>query len=287
MNTIIVLFPSDYFNVKQIDPDYADEYEAVCKIPEFNIILYNYDEYVAEGSYNLYPKDYYTGDCIYRGWMLTPEQYRVLYNFLSKKSVALINTPEEYNACHLFPNALRYIGAYTPKSLIFPQGTQIDWGLVNKSFEKFMVKDYVKSVKDSGFPSFFETPVDTAEMNRRIAEFIDLRGKLFTGGIVLKDYVGLMRYGVTTNEYRAFYLRGQLLSLFRNSNQPDSCRLVPNEFVEKFTDLPSNYYTVDFAELADGNWVVVEVGDGQVSGLSPKQYRFKYYDDIRRILLEE
>ena len=51
--------------------------------------------------------------------------------------------------------------------------------------------------------------------------------------------------------------------------------------------LPSNYYTVDFAELSNGDWIVIETGDGQVSGLSPNQYPFKYYDDMRYVLLTD
>ena len=281
---MLFLFPSDYFNIKQIDPDYAAEYEAMCKIPEFKAVLFNYDEFVSDGKIKLHPKDYYTGDCIYRGWMLNPEQYQTLCSFLSGTGITLINSPTEYDACHLFPNALPRIEPYTPKCLVFADGAAIDWELANKTFTRFMVKDYVKSVKETGFSAFFETPVEPSEMNLRITEFIELRSKLFTGGIVLKDYVDFKRYGETTNEYRAFYLKGQRLSLCRNSKQPDYCRFVPNDFVAKFVNLPSNYYTVDFAELADGNWIVVETGDGQVSGLSPDQLVFKYYDDIRAVL---
>ena len=32
---MLILFPSDYFDIKKIDEDYAHEYEAVCRIPEF------------------------------------------------------------------------------------------------------------------------------------------------------------------------------------------------------------------------------------------------------------
>ena len=281
---MLFLYPSDYFDIKQPDSHYESEHEAMCKIPEFKAILFNYDELVHEGRIRIFPKDYYKGNCIYRGWMLNPEQYSSLYNFLDGNGISLINSPKEYDTCHLFPNALPSIEPYTPKSLVFADSSEIDWELVDKTFERFMVKDYVKSVKDTGFPAFFETPVSIAEMESRIAEFIELRGSLLTGGIVLKDYVELKQYTDATNEYRAFYLYGRLLSLSRNSKQPKSCRSVPQDFIDKFANLPSNYYTVDFAELADSNWIVIETGDGQVSGLSPGQIVFKYYDDIEYVL---
>jgi len=281
---MLILFPSDYFNPKQPDPDYKAEYEAVCRFPEFKIILYNRDGFAQGEPIKIYPDNYFTGECIYRGWMLSPEQYIALYDFLKNRDITLINTLEQYDCYHLFPVVYPEIKQYTPKILFFESEQPIDWDSVNNTFTRFMVKDYVKSVKGHNFPVFFETPIKPEEMNRRITEFIELRGSLFTGGIVLKEYVELKKYGDTSNEYRAFYLRNELLSLSRNSNQADSCPLPPHEFIDKFKTLQSQYYTVDFAELVDGTWIVLETGDGQVSGLSPGQWEFKYYDDMRSIV---
>jgi len=284
---VLILFPSDYFDRKNVDPDFNAEYEAVCRIPEFKIVLFNYDGFISGEPLKIYPEASHVGDCVYRGWMLKPEQYKRLYDLLQGKGILLINTPVEYDTCHLFPHSRRFLHSDTPKSLCYQDGEAIYWDIVNRTFNKFMIKDYVKSVKGTGFPTFFETPVNANEMRNRILEFIELRGSLFTGGIVLKEYVDLKKYGETTNEYRAFFLDNQLLSLCRNSNQSETCRSVPLDFVSRFNKLPSNYYTVDFAELSNGDWIVIETGDGQVSGLSPNQYPFKYYDDMRYVLLTD
>ena len=45
----------------------------------------------------------------------------------------------------------------------------------------------------------------------------------------------------------------------------------PRELVEKYRMLDSPFYTVDYAELKDGTWKIIEVGDGSVSGLSDGQ----------------
>ena len=285
-NDVLILFPSDYFDAKKVDPEYMAEYEAVSQIPELKTVLFNYDGFVSGEPLKIYPKDFYTGDCIYRGWMLTPEQYRKLYSILQDNDILLINTPNEYETCHLFPVARHFLCSDTPESLCYKDGEAIYWDIVNRTFKRFMVKDYVKSVKGTNFPVFFETPIKSKEMNKRISEFIELRGNLYTGGIVLKEYVDLKKYGDTTNEYRAFFLDNQLLSLCRNSNQSEACCTVPLDFVNKFNELPSNYYTVDFAELTEGGWIVIETGDGQVSGLSPNQFPFKYYDNMRYMLLD-
>jgi len=282
---LLILFPADYFDIKSIDLDFSSEYETVCQIPELNTAFFNYDGFVSGDPIKIYPKDYYTGDCIYRGWMLKPEQYKTLYDYLQNIGISLINTPEEYNACHLFPNAICHgLQQHTPHVKVYADGEKIDWDIVNGLFKRFMIKDYVKSVKETAFPEYFKTPVNAHEMEKRIFEFIDLRGKLYTHGIVIKEYVNLRKYGETTNEYRAFFLDNNLLSLSRNSNQHEICNHIPIDYVKQFCNMPSKYYTVDFGELSDGKWIVLETGDGQVSGLSPNQNTFKYYDDMRRML---
>lgn len=72
-------------------------------------------------------------------------------------------------------------------------------------------------------------------------------------------------------------LAGDLLNVCRNSSQPASVAKPPEELVLACSDLGSHYYTVDFAERADGVWIVVETGGGQVSGLAAAQDSVIYY----------
>ena len=83
---MLILFPSDYFDIKKVDSDYVQEYEAVAKLSGLNIILFNYDEFVSGMTIKVFPNASYTGQCIYRGWMLTPAQYKTLYDFLLNPS---------------------------------------------------------------------------------------------------------------------------------------------------------------------------------------------------------
>lgn len=279
-----ILYPSDYFDSKSVEINYEDEYKAACGMPEFDIILYNYDEFISSGNIRFYPEEFNEGLCIYRGWMLKPDKYKELYEKLKSKGVILINDTIEYERCHLFPNSYADIKGYTPKTRWYEDYMRINWDFINSEFKKFMIKDYVKSAKGTNFPTNFETPVKQEMMKEYIDEFIRIRGALFTKGIVIKEFVDFKKYKDITNEYRAFFMKGKLITLSKNSNQSDNCPFVPIEFVEKFAALKSNFYTVDFAELNSGKWIVVEVGDGQVSGLSPDQYIFKFYDEIRQVI---
>jgi hypothetical protein len=74
-----------------------------------------------------------------------------------------------------------------------------------------------------------------------------------------------------------------IVSVSKNSLQLDYVNNVPNELIEKYKNLPSPFYTVDYAELEDGTWKILEAGDGQVSGLSPNQDAESFFRTINII----
>jgi hypothetical protein len=53
----------------------------------------------------------------YRGWMMTPEYYRVLYEALAAKSIRLINDPDQYRHAHHLPKNYPVIEGHTPRSV--------------------------------------------------------------------------------------------------------------------------------------------------------------------------
>ena len=57
--------------------------------------------------------------------------------------------------------------------------------------------------------------------------------------------------------------------------------------IEKYRNLASPYYTVDYAELEDGTWRIVEAGDGEVSGLSDNQDYEQYFRALYQCFKEE
>ena len=107
--------------------------------------------------------------------------------------------------------------------------------------------------------------------------FYKYRGHLLTGGICIKEYLDLKRYGDRTNEYRVFYINHEIATISRNSAQGIYAPLPPQDLLEKYSNLGSNYYTVDYAELEDGSWRIIEAGDGEVSGLSEFQDYEQYF----------
>ena len=212
---------------------------------------------------------------------MIPEVYEEFYTALKTNNITLINNPNAYNFMHIFPNVYKSIQEDTAKILTFPLHQPIDLHRIKSNgIHKFLVKDYVKSVKGSNFPSSFHVDIPQEEFDEWMKVFYQYRGNLLTGGICIKEYLNLKQYGDKTNEYRVYYANHKICSIAKNSNQGYLTPLPPEDFILKYKNLPSNYYTIDYAQLIDDSWIIIECGDGQVSGLSNSQDYVDYYNNL-------
>lgn len=273
---MIFLFPSMYNDATQVDDDYAIEKNVVeelgCKT-----LLFNFDAFVfgnkpiriSVKKENITEKDK-QDVVIYRGWMLRAEHYQKLYTVLHKLGLKLINLKDEYRGAHELPHSYKYLKKYMPGIEIYEDGKEIDWKGITSKYDKFMFKDYVKSVKGLGFPEYFDSTYSSIELQEYYLKLKDLRGEDFTGGLVVKEYVSLKRDTKDKlNEYRCWFYNGRLFDTYRNIQGPfgEGVSDLNVSWVKKLPKLKSKFYTIDVAELKSGGWVVIETGDGQVSGL--------------------
>lgn len=102
--------------------------------------------------------------------------------------------------------------------------------------------------------------------------------------IYARDYVPLVELSKgfndlpITKEFRFFVAYGQVLcgAFYWASHTDDlkeipSADCVPQEFLQKAIDRigdNANFYALDVAQTASGPWTVIEINDGQMSGLS-------------------
>lgn len=273
-----LLYPCDYFNHKEVDEAYAQEM-TIAKSLGFDCLLFNYDEFIETKKINLSAVK--RCDTIYRGWMLNGEDYYSFNNLLYLKGYILINSDEMYLACHHFNRVYPYLvdTINTPKTIKYYPNIN----LKEHFTDYFIMKDNVKSVKGTDFPDKISVDIDADEFLKLIDKFVEYRGKLYTGEIILKQYVDLKRYGNATNEWRVFYYYGQVLTTSANSNQPNGVPRVLDTIVNSILDIKpirSKFFTADFAETESGDWILIETGDGQVSGLSPNQNIVEFYSKI-------
>jgi len=296
----LILFPSSFFSAKKVDEDLQSEYDAVISTGLYDTIFSGYDKWFNEDKLVLSETPTARRKAIMRGWMMKPSQYNQFYDVMTlfmarngrmaihheceaihdkllANNIELITAPSEYEQMHIFPNAYKFFGDDTVFMKVYPLHEQIEISDVKKHFNRFLVKDFVKSVKGTEFPKFFDVSITQEEFDNWMEVFYKYRGNLLTGGICIKEFLSLKFYGERPNEYRVFYANGEIVSISKNSGQENFTQEPPKELVEKYKNLPSIYYTVDFAELADGTWKVIEAGDGSVSGLSEFQDAEQYF----------
>lgn len=272
-----ILFPSEPFSPKKVDSAMKAEYEA-AKLVGFEVFLFDHDEFVKSANLrtNL-PDSKDSFECekiILRSWMLKQSQYMCLDSCLNDECYKLINTTVQYLTCHFLPNALPYIQYHSGLvwSITLGKADMGDWGPARKFLGgDVIIKDYVKSEK--GNPDLFLLSKDLTneEFTNRVMQFVEARGKLFNEGIVLKEVLPLKKYEGQTNEWRFFYYKNENLISNQNSDTPVSVTS-PSAYMIGELDriakkVNSNLFTIDIAELENGTWTILEMGDGQVSGL--------------------
>lgn len=134
---------------------------------------------------------------VYRGWMMTPEQYLVFYRGLSERGLSLINPPQEYKHCHYLPEWLSELRIITPESAVLPMkpGETLTRGQAARSLSSFgtravIVKDFVKSEKHHWVGACYISDASDTEGALKVAQrFLERRGGDLQGGLVFPVYV--------------------------------------------------------------------------------------------------
>lgn len=293
-----ILFCESPFAGNKVDEDYENEFDA-AKSNGFSTLLFNFEDLTSEENSAFATKRINKNDelekVIYRGWMLTPKQYVILYDQLLTKNFQLINTVTEYQNCHYLPDSLKFITQKTPKTIFekFDQGNSLET-LIEKSKvfgnQSVILKDYVKSEKHDWESACFVKDVsDTKNLESTINNLLRLRGKYLNEGIVIREFLELNDLTIhsksgmpLTEEYRFFFCCGKLIGLFNYweegeyNSKPDT-----KEFETIAKNIESNFFSMDIARQKSGELVIIELGDGQVAGL-PDQVNFDdFYKNLK------
>lgn len=273
-----ILFPCDQ-NLKQVDENFLIEFN-ICNKLHINTALYDHDKLILDDYLKI--TNFSDDKIILRSWMLNKAQYLKLYNKLLIKNCKLINNIDEYLYCHYFTNVLQDIKNYCINSTWFYLSDMDDklLKLVHKNIKTdLIIKDFVKSEKGT---NFFKINKDITfnDFKVFVNAFIKERQPLFNEGIVLKEYMK-----VKNNEWRAFILNGELISL--DCNSTDNCLESPSiDYVKTIakTINKSNFYTIDFIQKENNEWIILECGDGQVSGFPKRTDVEKFYINLQNYI---
>lgn len=254
----VFLYPESYLRLKHIDEAYVEEAKALQdsghKTLTFNSETYLEDDFsIISGS-----------TVIYRGWMLTLEEYAKLEKRLSEFNVKMLTSSEQYKAAHYLPEWVDKLEGLTPKSHSFKNVKAAREYVIHHDKQEFFVKDFVKSLKTET-KSFIH---DIEQLDTWISEVEFFKGYI-EGGICLREVEQFKE----ETELRFFVVNGVI---FNNGMK------IPRIVLDVVDRIDLPFYSVDVVKNQDDEWRVVEIGDGQVS--SSETWKLDSFSKIFRAL---
>lgn len=277
MTAPFVIFCADPLDDRSVEPDYLCEVEpaTLAGFTSARLDHDNLDRHINPKAALRKTRLDQTGRAVYRGWMLSAEAYAALFAALAERNVALLTTPVEYIACHHAPGSYAALAEWMPKAAWIDEADLDDAERRAEVLAQFgtsalVVKDWVKS-QAAGYwneACFISDASDSEQVNRVLTRFRELQGESLVGGVVFKAYVPLLPQSGPAYEWRAFIVDRKVVVCTPRSEAANSLGAPPPEVIERVAaNVPSRFASADFGCDADGRWWLLEVGDGQVSGL--------------------
>jgi hypothetical protein len=277
MPSPFAIFCADPLDPRSIEPDFAGEVEP-AKSAGFTPVRLDHDELdrrIDPASALRRARFDAAGKAVYRGWMLSVDGYEALFNTLAERGVSLLTSPGQYAACHHAPGSYDQLSAWMPKTAWLPIDGLDDVTRRREVLAQFgssalVIKDWVKS-QASGYwreACYISDASDAGEVARVVTRFRELQGEGLVGGVVFKAHVPLLPVGEPAHEYRAFVVDRRVVGCWPRSQAAQELGGPPRELLDRVAEkVPSPFASADFGQDAEGRWWLLEVGDGQVSGL--------------------
>ncbi|WP_310830154.1 ATP-grasp domain-containing protein [Paenibacillus pedocola] len=293
-----VIFCRDPLDAKRVDMDYEAEWHG-AQAAGFKTELLSLEDLLegeAVRSIRQIAPALYRESAVYRGWMMKPEHYEKLYYALLSKNIELINDPSAYAHCHYLPYSYSLIASMTPRTVWRtspggPEGwTELFAQIAIFGQSPLIVKDYVKSRKHEWTDAcYIPDASDHENVRRVVSNFVERQGDGLSEGIVLREFVPLEylqthdKSGMPlSKEYRIFFLDQQIIAFLNywddaayDEEQPE---LTP--FRDIARTITSRFFTMDIAKTSEGRWIIVELGDGGVSGLPVQMDVSAFYEKL-------
>lgn len=294
---MILLFGCDPLDPSAPDPAFAEEVQA-AKDAGWTYYLLDMEALETKSPRRLVrqvPRHERPEMAIYRGWMLRFGEYQNLALSLFEPNVPLINRPWSYRTCHEMPFYLPDIQEHTPRTI---------WGRPHERRQSVLdrlsvfgdkpiiVRDYVKSRKHEWYTACFIPDASDREVVEATAQrFQDLQGTDFTGNLVFREYVELESAGVhpfskmpLSVEWRVFYLNRKPIfqAPYWGPGTVTGDPPVLDNFQQALNRVASDFFTVDYARRKDGTWIILELGDGQVSSIPDGTDKRAFYEALRK-----
>ncbi|MFE7508661.1 ATP-grasp domain-containing protein [Promicromonospora sp. NPDC057488] len=287
MTAPLILVPSDPLAPRAPDQHFLREADA-ARQAGIDLAVVDHDAILA-GDVRAAVRRVAASDGVrpgwYRGWMLPSGAYGRLGAALETRGVRLCTDPAAYRTAHELPGWYDTFADLTPASVWMPWTAGIaptpgDIGalVADLGGGPGVVKDYVKSRKHEWDEACFVPELsDAATAARVIARMVELQGADLSGGIVVRAFEQFLSDDDgRALEARVWWVAGAPVLVTPHPDAPAGTTVeVPAEALDGVRAcvraLGAPFVTTDLALRSDGEWRVIEVGDGQVSDLPADQ----------------
>lgn len=215
---------------------------------------------------------------VWIGYIPSVARYAAVYEAARARSIHLLNTPEQYQCAMEFDRFYELLGDLTPASRVLRSADACATVGAELGFPVF-VKGAVKSNKEQGWSACVAT--NEQELVRLTEQLLSHTSR--SRGRVIARQLAPLRHAKTvaddfplSREYRVFLYRGQMLSFgYYWDEHADPYPLTSHDrqamlsiAAEAARRVGVPFIAVDVGQLESGEWIVIEVGDAQFSGLS-------------------
>lgn len=238
------------------DRDTEEEYEAALHCWQQNLFQYRSDipsDAIVFGRYSVLP------------------YYEELEIELSKRNSYLVNSYKQHTYISDIMNYYEDIKDFTPKTYTtwYDLESEFGWVLKGRTNSRKHQWNTMMYAKDSK---------QIAEVAGRLLDDTFIKEQ----GLVVREYVPLKRLDTGINglpiskEWRCFYIKDKLIAsgfywashpeCYPGEIPPEALSYANN--VAAIISKKTNFFVIDVAEKEDGGYIVIEINDGQMSGLS-------------------
>lgn len=215
---------------------------------------------------------------IWVGFIPSADRYSAVYSAALAKNIRLVNDPTANQIATEFDLAYPLLDDITPASVVLRSPAECSTAGQLLGYPLFL-KGAVQSRKQDGWKMCLADDESAcASLVQNLMRFKDgTRGR-----VIARHYVQLRSQQTTglgvpiTREYRCFLFGATILEYGYYWDTPDDFGPLSAEDRHRVEDLarraaerlPVPYLAVDVGQLDDGGWIVIEVNDGQFSGMS-------------------
>ena len=215
---MLLLVPADPLRATRPDGHWAPEHAAARELG-LDVALLDHDA-AERGDAAAVRRVPAAADVVYRGWMLSVDQYAGMAAALAARGATLRTGPDAFRAAHELPSWAAVFAGLAPDCAVASgfERAAFEAALDELGAGPAVLRDYVKSAKHDWETACFVPEASDRDAAWQIAQnLIRIRGEHATGGLVARRYEAF-----AGPELRSWWVGGSLVSVGVHPDEPDA-----------------------------------------------------------------